>query len=169
MEDVGLIIMDEENDGAYKSDSSPRYHARSAAMHLAKERGAVLMLGSATPSVESWFYAEKGWLKKYELLERYGGAELPEVKIIDANELAPWKFLTDSLVQEINKRLVAKEQILLLQNRRGFTSYMQCGECKSSIICRRCSINMTWHKSKNKLICHRCGDFSSQLNAPNVV
>ncbi|MBQ2124335.1 MAG: primosomal protein N', partial [Spirochaetales bacterium] len=155
--DTGLIIIDEEHDNAYKSDESPRFQARSAAFHLAKMMNAAVVLGSATPSVESWFHAQKGFLKLYTLSQRYQGAMLPEVKIIDTSMLAQERILSSEMASEINRRLQNGEQVLLLQNRRGFSSCLQCSACKTVIECPRCSVNLTYHQVKKKLICHRCG------------
>ena len=155
--DTGLIIIDEEHDNAYKSDESPRFQARSAAFHLAKMMNAAVVLGSATPSVESWFHAQKGFLKLYTLSQRYQGAMLPEVKIIDTSMLAQERILSSEMASEINRRLQNGEQVLLLQNRRGFSSCLQCSACKTVIECPRCSVNLTYHQVKKKLVCHRCG------------
>ena len=155
--DIGLIIIDEEHDNAYKSDESPRFQARSAAFHLAKMMNAAVVLGSATPSVESWFHAQKGFLKLYTLSQRYQGAMLPEVKIIDTSMLAQERILSSEMASEINRRLQNGEQVLLLQNRRGFSSCLQCSACKTVIECPRCSVNLTYHQVKKKLVCHRCG------------
>lgn len=155
--DTGLIIIDEEHDGAYKSDESPRFQARSAAFHLAKMMDAAVVLGSATPSVESWYHAQKGFLKLYTLSSRYQGAMLPEVRIIDTSTLSQDRILSPEMANEINRRLQNGEQVLLLQNRRGFSSCLQCFSCKTVIECPRCSVNLTYHQGKKKLICHRCG------------
>lgn len=155
--DIGLIIIDEEHDGAYKSDESPRFQARSAAFHLANSMHAAVVLGSATPSVESWYYAQKGFLKLYTLSQRYQGVQLPEVRIIDTSTLSQERVLSPEMAAEINRRLQNGEQILLLQNRRGFSSCLQCSSCKTVIECPRCSVNLTYHQVKKKLICHRCG------------
>lgn len=157
LSDTGLIIIDEEHDNAYKSDESPRFQARSAAFHLAKIMNAAVVLGSATPSVESWFHAQKGFLKLYTLSQRYQGAMLPEVKIIDTSMLAQERILSSEMASEINRRLQNGEQVLLLQNRRGFSSCLQCSSCKTVIECPRCSVNLTYHQAKKKLVCHRCG------------
>lgn len=157
LQDTGLIIIDEEHDNAYKSDESPRFQARSAAFHLAKMMNAAVVLGSATPSVESWFHAQKGFLRLYTLSQRYQGAMLPEVKIIDTSMLAQERILSSEMASEINRRLQNGEQVLLLQNRRGFSSCLQCSACKTVIECPRCSVNLTYHQAKKKLICHRCG------------
>lgn len=155
--DTGLIIIDEEHDGAYKSDESPRFQARSAAFHLANSMNAAVVLGSATPSVESWYYAQKGFLKLYTLSQRYQGAQLPEVQIIDTSASSQERVLSSEMAAEMNRRLQNGEQILLLQNRRGFSNCLQCASCKTVIECPRCSVNLTYHRVKKKLICHRCG------------
>lgn len=157
IDDIGLIIIDEENEGAYKSEISPRFHARTAAMYLAREKKALLLLGSATPAIESWFYAQRGFFRLYALNERYGKAELPAISIIDTNSLPYGKNLSPPLTQEINRRLQNREQVVLLQNRRGFSNFIQCKSCKKVIECPKCSVSLTYHKSKESLICHRCG------------
>lgn len=156
-DNVGLIIIDEEHESAYKSEESPRYHARSAALYLAKIHDAVLVLGSATPAIESWYHCINGYFKLYKLTKRYAGASLPEVKVINTESLAPYKHFSQEMTLEINNRLMNKEQIILLQNRRGFSNFIQCKDCKAIISCPRCSVSLTYHKTKNKLLCHRCG------------
>lgn len=156
-DNIGLIIIDEEHEGAYKSDESPRFHARSAAIYLSNVHNALLVLGSATPSIESWYHATHGFFILYRLQERYGGAQLPDVRIIDTSQLPPYKYLTAEMTAEINRRLQNHEQVILLQNRRGFANCIQCEACKTIIVCPKCSIALTYHKSKGKLLCHRCG------------
>lgn len=154
---LGLIIIDEEHEGAYKSEETPRFHARSTAFYLAEKSGATVLLGSATPSVESWYHAQNGFLKCYQLKERYSGISLPKVKIIDSIQTPANKILSPEMSQEINRRLLNQEQVLLLQNRRGFSNYIECSSCHAIINCPRCSISLTYHKEKERLICHRCG------------
>jgi primosomal protein N' (replication factor Y) (superfamily II helicase) len=156
LDNLGLIIIDEENDGAYKSEENPRFHTRSAGFYLANKNNCVLLLGSATPSVESWYFAKNGLLKLYSLNERYGGALLPDIKIIDKTEFTG-KNLSIQLTTEINNRLKNKEQVVLLQNRRGFSNYIKCKSCKEIINCPKCKVSLTYHKTKNKLVCHHCG------------
>ena len=157
MQNIGLIIIDEENEGAYKSEESPRFHTRTAAQYLAIQNNAILILGSATPSIESWYYAKKGFFKLYCLMQRYGGAVLPDIEIIDNSQFTVKKNLSLPLIKEINERLQNKEQVVLLQNRRGFANFIKCNSCKNIIVCPKCNISLTYHKSKNKLICHHCG------------
>jgi primosomal protein N' (replication factor Y) (superfamily II helicase) len=157
LENIGLIIIDEENESSYKSEESPRYHARTAALFWANYNKAVLLLGSATPSVESWYHTESGFIKKYSLLTRFGGASLPDMQIINTENLGKGKNLSLELTNEINKRLQNKEQVVLLQNRRGFSTIIRCKSCGSTINCPRCNLSLTYHRSKEKLICHHCG------------
>lgn len=154
---IGLIILDEENEGAYKSEESPRFHTRTTAQYIAKSNGSILVLGSATPSIESWYYAKQNYFRLYELKERFGGAQLPDVEIIDTSQTNIIKNLSLPLTNEINKRLQKGEQIVLLQNRRGFANFIKCSSCDKIIECPRCNISLTYHRSKEKLICHHCG------------
>lgn len=156
-DNIGLIIIDEEHEGAYKSDESPRFHARSAAFYLAKKHNATMVLGSATPSIESWYYTKNNTLKLYCLTKRFGGASMPQITTIDSSKAMYNKNLTPQLTTMINKTLKDGNQIVLLQNRRGFSNYLKCSECGKVVECPRCSINMTYHKSSEKLMCHRCG------------
>ncbi len=157
LENIGLIIIDEENESSYKSEENPRYHARTAAQFLAMQNNCLLILGSATPSTESWYFAKKDFFKLYSLKERYGGAELPEISIIDNSKFTTTTNLTLPLIQEINERLKKKEQVVLLQNRRGFANFIKCKECQNIIKCPKCEISLTYHKLKNNCICHHCG------------
>jgi len=157
LENLGVIIIDEENESSYKSEESPRFHARTAGLYWANYNNAVLVMGSATPSIESWYYAKSDYFKLYTLDKRYGGASLPDIELIDTSNLGFGKNLSSELISEINKRLQDKEQIVLLQNRRGFATLIKCDNCKEVIDCPRCNISLTYHKSKEKLICHHCG------------
>ena len=157
LDDVGLIIIDEENEGAYKSEESPRFHARTAALFLQGLHDCLLIMGSATPSIESWYHAKNGYFKLYTLLERFGGALLPEITIIDNSAFLTKKNLSLPLTNEINERLQKKEQVVLLQNRRGFANFIKCKTCGNIISCPKCEISLTYHKIKNNLICHHCG------------
>ncbi|HOV14414.1 MAG TPA: primosomal protein N' [Spirochaetota bacterium] len=163
LENIGLIIIDEENEGAYKSEESPRFHARTSSIFWSNYNKSLLVLGSATPSIESYYYATKNYFKLYSLKERFGGAYLPDIKIIDNSfNYNNDKFLTLEMIEEINKRLQNKEQVVLLQNRRGFSSIIRCLDCKTDLLCPRCNITLTYHKSKEKLICHHC-DYRTSL------
>ncbi|MBR6198660.1 MAG: primosomal protein N', partial [Spirochaetales bacterium] len=140
---LGLIIMDEEHESAYKADESPRFHARTVAQYLAKTHDAVLLLGSATPSIETYYYAKHDVFRLYSLTERFGNAQLPKIELIDTSHFDYQTNLTLPLVQEINKRLLAHQQIVLLQNRRGFSNVIKCNNCDMTLTCPNCNIYMT--------------------------
>lgn len=156
VKDLGIIVIDEENESSYKSEESPRFHARTVAQYIANQNGATLLLGSATPSIESYFYSKNNFFKLYKLTERYGGAYLPEISVIDTSSFEVRKNLTFPLVDEINKRLQNKEQVVLLQNRRGFSNIVKCADCNEIITCPRCNLYLTYYKSTDKLTCRRC-------------
>jgi len=161
MEDVGLIIVDEEHDGSYKqSDTDPRYNARDAAVMRGRMQNAAVVLGSATPSLESYYNALTG---KYHLLtldERFGAARLPSVKVIDMaaeHRDNNWTALSRYLVDRIDGELARGRQIILLLNRRGFSTVLLCKHCGYSSACPNCSVNMRYHKADTALKCHLCG------------
>ncbi len=158
LENVGAIIVDEEHDTAYKQDRTPRYHGRDTAVMRAKLEGAVCVLGSATPSFESFYNAETG---KYNLLNlpgRVDGATVPTVKLIPMRENRKVSFsISDVLYEEIRKRLDRNEQVILLQNRRGFAGSLLCLECGQTPTCSHCNIPMVYHAASRHLRCHYCG------------
>lgn len=159
---LGLIIADEEHDSSYKQqDPAPRYNARDAAMVLAKMHGAKVLLGSATPSVESYFNAIE---KKYGLAElrtRHGGAQLPEILIADIKQAARLKQMKSHfspiLLDNISNALKEKEQVIIFQNRRGFAPFLECQACGWIPQCRNCDVSVVYHKTGNTLRCHYCG------------
>ncbi|MEP7195632.1 MAG: primosomal protein N' [Saprospiraceae bacterium] len=159
---LGLIIIDEEHDQSYKqSEPSPRYNARDAALVLAQDFNAKVLLGSATPSMESYYNAlhEKYGLVK--LNNRYGESELPSIKILPLKEAAKYNQLkghfTLDLIEEIGKQLALKKQIIIFRNRRGYSPVVQCSNCNWEALCDQCDIHMTLHKQLNILKCHVCG------------
>lgn len=155
---IGLIIMDEEGERSYKSEASPRYHARDAAIKRCGYHNAVLLMASATPSVESYFYAKNGRYRLFSLTERYSTAVLPEVTIIDMNqESGGEQFFSHRLMEEMYYNLEHDEQSILLLNRRGYHTHISCPKCSEVISCPNCSIPLTYHKINNQLICHYCG------------
>ena len=161
IKNLGIIIVDEEHDGSYKqSDSAPRYHARDVAIYLAKMQNAIVLLGTATPSLETYYNVRK---KKYTLLElknRIGNNPLPHVFIVDIRGLNAKKgseIFSPILVSKIKNRLEKSEQIILLQNRRGHSSFLQCTDCGFIARCPNCEISLTYHKYNHKLQCHYCG------------
>lgn len=159
---LGLLIADEEHDSSYKQhDPAPRYHARDAAIFYASQVGAKVVLGSATPSVESYFNAVNNKYGLVELNERYGGIALPEIEILDTrkNNRSPKEktIVTDSLKGEIEQTLQQKKQVILFQNRRGYSPYQICQVCGWIPHCRNCDVSLTFHKKTHRLHCHYCG------------
>ena len=159
---LGMIIVDEEHTSSYKQDSSPRYNGRDVAIVRAQKLNAVVVLGSATPSLESYFNARNGKHQLLELPERVGNIPMPKVELVDmAQELRKTHgnpgVLSDRLRQAIELRLLAHEQCLLLLNRRGYASVSMCLECETAEMCTDCSVPMTYHRSHGFLVCHMCG------------
>lgn len=157
--DLGLIIVDEEHDASYKQqDPAPRYNARDAAVYYASLFGAKVLLGSATPSVESYYNALHGKYALAELNERFGGINLPSIEIIDTRQVAQKGkvMLSPQLKEAIQKTLDADRQVILFQNRRGYNPYLICGTCGFIPQCDHCSVSLTLHKYSNKLHCHYC-------------
>ncbi|HNW57526.1 MAG TPA: primosomal protein N' [Bacteroidales bacterium] len=160
--DLGLIIVDEEHDSSYKQqDPAPRYHARDSAIMLASIHKAKTILGSASPSVESYNNAVKGKYGLAELKERYGLIKMPEIIIGNTREAYRKKLMishfTPELLTAMDEALGKDEQIILFQNRRGFSPYIECSECGWIPTCIQCAVNLTYHKGAGKLICHYCG------------
>ena len=160
--DIGLVIVDEEHDPSYKqAEPNPRYHARAAAIVLAKEHGAKVLLGTATPSVESYYLAKKGVYGLVSLTERFGGLELPEITLVDLRRQYERKEMyghfSDPLVERIRRCLADNKQVILFQNRRGYAPQIQCVACGQPPRCVQCDVPMTLHKRENELRCHYCG------------
>ena len=166
LENIGLVIIDEEQEHTYRSESAPRYSAHEVARQRAAENGALLLLASATPSTESYYAAQHGRTQLLRLTKRYGGNPLPKVQIVDMRaELASGNPREISLAMEdaIRHNLEAGKQTILLLNRRGYQTVAQCEECREVLKCQKCSVPMVYHKSAHKLLCHYCG---SQLDPP---
>ncbi len=155
--DLGLIIIDEEHDGSYKSGTTPRYHARQVAMHRASQLKIPLIMGSATPSVEAWFQMNRGAIKRYNLTKRLAGGELPKVSCINLSNFQMDGCISKPLEEEIKNTLENKKQVILFLNRRGFTHFFSCNSCNYNIVCKNCSVQLTYHKYTNRLKCHYCG------------
>ena len=168
LSNLGVIVVDEEHDGSYKQSEAPRYLARDLAVVRARQTGAVCVLGSATPSLESWTNARTGKFHHLQLTKRVGGARLPEVRVVDlraqrrgsseaprANERGSG-VLSSELVSAVDARLERAEQVILLLNRRGYSSFVQCRECGEVEQCLNCSISLTYHRSARRIICHHC-------------
>jgi len=168
LENLGAIIVDEEHESSYKQGETPRYHAREVAIVRAKNEGAVTVLGSATPSLESWANAASGKFKLLTLPERVGGGKLPDVQVIDLRKLAtPYNSMAqggidygavirEPLHDAIVETMRRGEQSILLLNRRGYSSFVQCIDCGSVATCPHCSITLTHHRNPERLICHYC-------------
>jgi primosomal protein N' (replication factor Y) len=154
---LGLIIVDEEHDGSFKQQDGLRYHARDVAVMRASREGVPIVLGSATPALESLRLAKEGKYSLLELPERAQDAQLPEVKLLDMQRLAINDGLSHPLVQAIRDRIGRKEQSLLFLNRRGFSPVLMCYDCGWIAPCQRCDARMTLHKRSNRLCCHHCG------------
>lgn len=181
LKNIGIVIVDEEHDTSYKQENSPKYNGRDAAIYRAKLNNAVVILGSATPSIETYYNAVNG---KYELLtlpSRVLNVNLPEIKIIDllkrekleeeddkrdffdSIDKIKIKFLSKELIYETGERLSKKESVMILQNRRGYHSYLECLSCGNVEMCMRCNIALTYHKAFDLLKCHYCG-YSRKFN-----
>ena len=168
LENIGLIIIDEEQEHTYRSESAPRYSAHEVARQRAAENGALLLLASATPSTESFYAAQHGRTQLVRLTQRYGGNPLPSVQIVDMRaELAAGNPREISLAMEdaIRHNLEAGKQTILLLNRRGYQTVAQCEDCREVLKCTKCSVPMVYHKAAHKVLCHYCG---SQMEPPTV-
>ena len=154
--DLGLIIIDEEHDGSYKSGNNPRYHARQVAMHRCSMLKIPLLMGSATPSVEAWYMMQKNTLIKHTLTKRLAGGDFPKIKCINLNNFENSGCISKPLELELNNVLLRKRQAILFLNRRGFTHFFRCNSCGFELKCKNCSIPMTYHKKENRLRCHYC-------------
>ena len=167
--DLGLIIVDEEHEPSYKQqDPAPRYHARSAAIMMAQWYGAKVLLGTATPSVESYHNALSGKYGLVEMTERFQGLQLPQITMIDLQRQYHRKEMyghfADPLVDRIREELTKGKQVILFQNRRGYAPFLQCPSCGEVPKCPNCDVSMTYHKANRTLVCHCCGHSTS---APN--
>jgi primosomal protein N' (replication factor Y) len=163
---LGLIIVDEEHENSYKQfDPSPRYNARDVAVVLGQIHRAKVVLGSATPSFESYYNVKVGKYELVELAQRYQNISLPEIRIADVRQATRRKqmksLLTPDLFEAIETALGNEEQVILFQNRRGFAPYLQCGTCGSIPKCKNCDVSLTYHKNLSALICHYCGHTQS--------
>ena len=159
-ENIGIIIVDEEHDGSYKSEAVPKYDAKEIAKRIAKENHCPLVLGSATPDLITYYKAQQGSIQLLELTKRANNSKLPDVEIIDLKmELANGNrsMLSVALHDAIENNLKEKRQTILFLNRRGYSTFIMCRECGYTVKCKNCNISMTYHKSENKLKCHYCG------------
>ena len=161
-QNLGLIIIDEEHDTSYKQyDPAPRYHARDAGLYLARLHQAKTILGSATPSIESYYNALNGKFGLVELSQRYGGIQLPEIKVVNIRKESRQKkmksIFSSTLLEQIGESLTNNEQVILFQNRRGFSLRLECETCNWMPECQFCDVTLIYHKHDNQLRCHYCG------------
>lgn len=154
---LGLIIIDEEHDGSYKSGNNPRYHARQVAMHRCTKLKIPLLMGSATPSVEAWYGMQNGSIKRHLLTKRLAGGQMPHISCIDLSYYPGDGCISKPLEDAINKTLSKGHQTILFLNRRGFTHFFRCNQCGYELVCKNCSVPLTYHKAENRLRCHYCG------------
>lgn len=160
LSNIGIIIMDEEGESSYKSECSPRYHAREVAIQRCGTHGSVLLMASATPSLESYYYASSGRYSLFELNNRYGNTKLPQVVVADMSieaEMGNNGLFCEDLVRSVNECVKNKKQAILLLNRRGYNTHITCKSCHKTISCPNCAIPLTHHKANDKLMCHYCG------------
>ncbi len=160
LKNLGLIIIDEEQEHTYKSEMSPRYNAKDVARFRCGYNDAFLLFASATPSVETYAKAKNGNMLLCELKDRYGKSVLPDVHTVDMTDkslLSAFFAISNPLADEIEKNLQNNEQSILLVNRRGYNTFVMCSDCKNVVICPKCSISMTYHSANNRLMCHYCG------------
>lgn len=160
--DLGFVIVDEEHEQTFKQvDPSPRYHARDAAVVLANFHKAKVLLGSATPSIETYFNASSGKYGLVEIMERYGKVLMPDIELVDLKDKYFRKKMnghfSDTLIEKITNALALGEQVILFQNRRGYSPVVECMTCGHVPHCQQCDVSLTYHKHKNQLRCHYCG------------
>ena len=166
--ELGLIIVDEEHDASYKqTDPPPRYHARDLALWLAHYHKANILLGSATPAIETYFNATQGKYGLVKISSRYADVKLPEIEIFKMRKVQPRtpvnELFSNYLIEAIRDELAKKKQVILFQNRRGFSSYQICRTCNHIYKCKNCDVSLTYHKFQHRLVCHYCG-YEEKLN-----
>ncbi len=160
LENIGLIVVDEEHDTSFKQQESPYYNARDAAVKIASTQGCITILGSATPSVESFFNVSGGKYTLLELKQRVNRQQMPLSELIDLKEEKRQKgafYLSRHLVDRLKENLQQGKQALIFLNRRGYAAFLSCASCEQPVLCRNCSIALTWHRTRQRLVCHHCG------------
>lgn len=155
LKNLGLIVIDEEHDSSYKSSQTPRYHARQVAMMLSRQESCPLVMGSATPSLEAWYAAKSGTIKKLTLGKRLAGGEPPHIACVSM--LGQSNALSKTLIAEMKAVKAKNKQSIIFLNRRGFTTSYVCYDCGYQLLCKNCSVPMTWHKQDGVMKCHYCG------------
>jgi primosomal protein N' (replication factor Y) len=163
---LGLIVVDEEHDQSYKQQETPRYHGRDVAVVRARDAGAVIVLGSATPSLETRYNAESGKYRRLELPERIERRPLPKVEVVDMRQefldTRKQNTFSRALIAAVEERLANGEQTMLLLNRRGFASFVTCRACGERVECVNCSVTLTYHRRDRRMLCHYC-DYSARV------
>ena len=157
---LGLIIIDEEHDQSYKSETTPRYHTKEIARYIAKQNNVSLVLGSATPDLDTFYKAQNEEINILELTQRANNASLPQIEIVDLRkelELGNKTMISGKLHQAIKQNLINNKQTILFLNRRGFSTFIMCRDCGYTVKCKHCNITLTYHASEKKLKCHYCG------------
>ncbi len=161
-DNIGIIILDEEHESSYKSETAPRYHAREIAMYRGQKHGASVLMASATPSVSSYYYATEGKYRLFEMHKRYNENRLPAARICDMrSELLDYHNMSSislRLQDELRRNLEKREKSILFLNRRGYNTFVSCRECGHVMECSQCSIALTYHRKTEKLVCHYCGE-----------
>lgn len=163
MPDLGLIIVDEEHDGSYKQQDGFRYHGRDVAIKRAQNSGIPVVLGSATPSLETWEHARRGEYSMFKLSERHGNASLPRVQLLDMRQVSAPDGLSPNMIQTLSMQLDKGEQSLIFINRRGYAPALLCRDCGWVAACSRCDANLVFHQKIGRLRCHHCGHDESVL------
>jgi len=165
LDNLGIIIVDEEHESTYKQvDSNPRYHARSAAIIRARLNRAVVVLGSATPSLESYYNCQSGKFQLLEMKERVPGAQMPVIELVDCKTEKERGIFSRKVLEAINSELEQNKQVIVFQNRRGYAGYIKCRKCSQIIHCPHCSVSLTYHYQKKELVCHYCGYFEKAVD-----
>ncbi len=161
MPDLGLILVDEEHDGSYKQEETPRYNGRDVAVVRAQQIGAVVVLGSATPSLETRYNAERGKYQRLLLPDRIEQRPMPDVEVIDLRqeylETKKNSLFSRRMIEAVQQKLILGEQVMLMMNRRGFSSFAACRSCGYRVECVNCSVTLTYHRRDHRLLCHYCG------------
>ncbi len=152
---LGLIVIDEEHEGSYKSDATPRYHARQVAMRRGRIEHCRVVMGSATPSLEAYHLARQGGMIRHDLTRRLSGGELPEIKVVDMKKETG--VISKTLAAALRRVEEEGRQSILFLNRRGFSTFFHCRSCGYEMVCRHCSVGLTYHKNRNRMVCHYCG------------
>lgn len=171
IKNLGIVIIDEEHDSSYYSQSTPKYSTKEVAAYICKENNAVLVLGSATPEISTYYKAKENQIELIEMKNRPGDATLPSIELVDMKEdrvLGNTSIISSKLKEEILKNIKAKEKTMLFLNRRGYTSYLTCKDCSTIFKCPNCDVALTYHKNNGLLLCHYCSYVERNLHiCPN--